>query len=192
MTMSLVMPTDQCNIITLAQAGVDAPAWARRLRWPGTGDDHITLPQDGGDSRVWASRLDAAVLRAERPVLILAEGIGCFAASWWGRLSPSHYVSKVAGALLFDPGHEEEAQGRYASPAISLPFPSVVVGDGSAVDTQRLIRDWGSRFVDGTRTRDSAPVAWGQARRLMLRLTRKVVERDIDQAYALHGRTPQE
>lgn len=186
MALGLVLPADGMSIITISGSDGD-PAWTRRLRWPGAGDDHVTLA--GADRRLWASRLDAAVLRAERPALLVAEGIGCFAASCWARLSPSHYVSRVAGAVLFDPRRAED--GRFASPASDLPFPTVVVGaDRARDDLSAALGDrWGSHYVDAARER-LAPVGWVAARRLMLRLTQRVVDHDLDQAAALRGLTP--
>ncbi len=187
MTLSLVLPASGVNVITIADQGVDLPAWTRRLHWPGAGDEHVALPADGSP-RVWASRLDAAVMRAERPALILAEGIGCLAASWWARLSPAHYVERVAGALLFDPVAGDGATQRFASPTVSLPFPTVVVDtDRAPAALGTIVEQWGGRRLDGARARTRGDVAWTRAHRLMLRLTRGVVERDVARAYALRG-----
>ena len=103
-TAVLPMPS-RFSIITIAAPGVEAPAWNARLRWPSFGDDHVALDHEGRRS-IWAAQLDAAVMRADRAVVLVAEGIGCHAASWWARLTPRSYVSRVAGALMFDPPAE--------------------------------------------------------------------------------------
>ena len=43
----------------------------------------------GGGRNLWAARLDEAVRLTERPVILVAHGIGCFAVTWWARLSPA-------------------------------------------------------------------------------------------------------
>ena len=110
-----VMP-NHWSIITIAAAGRADPAWNTRMRWPVKGDDHVVL-HDGERRSLWAAQLDAAVMRADRTVLLVAEGLGCHAASWWARLSPASYVSRIAGALLFDPpadggAEDDEIQDR--------------------------------------------------------------------------------
>jgi uncharacterized protein len=79
------------------------------------------------------ARLDSAVTHAEGAVLLVAEGAGCFATAWWARLSPASYVSRVAGALFFDPiadeaENVESLMDIFASPRTRLPFPSIVLG----------------------------------------------------------------
>ncbi|OWK27795.1 alpha/beta hydrolase [Sphingomonas mucosissima] len=180
-----IMP-DRFSIITIGAPGVDAPAWNTRLRWPSQGDEHVVL--DSGERRgIWAAQLDAAVMRADRAVVLVAEGIGCHAASWWARLSPASYVSRVAGALLFDPpavnGRDHAA---FASPAIALPFPSLVLARDVPETTGVTIESWGSRLIDGRRHRQGELRPWRSAQRLIERVTHKVVERDVARILALH------
>jgi hypothetical protein len=128
-------------------------------------------------------------------VLLVAEGVGCFAASWWARLSPSHYVSKVAGALMFDPAsppRDADARQLFASPAIQLPFPSILLTpddaelrDDAALGAQ--VDSWGSRRVAGSRQRTVDQSAWWSAQRLVNRFTRAIVEHDVQRAHALRG-----
>lgn len=183
-TAVLTMP-NRFSIITIAAPGVDAPAWNARLRWPSFGDEHVAL--DHGDRRgIWAAQLDAAVMRADRAVVLVAEGIGCHAASWWARLSPATYVARVAGALLFDPP-AEGARDReaFASPAIALPFPSLVLA-GDAATPGDAIESWGSRLIDGHRQRHGDLRPWRSAQRLVERVTAKVIERDVERVFALN------
>jgi predicted alpha/beta hydrolase family esterase len=188
------------SIVTIAEAGMRPPAWESRLRWPGMGDAHIALEMNRPRRQsVWATQLDDAVMQADRAVLFVAEGVGCFAASWWARLSPSHYVSKVAGALLLDPvqpPHEADKRQMFASPAVALPFPSLVLtgDDRDALHDPALdahIDAWGSRLLAGGRQRsiDQAgdPRAWHSAQRLVRRISRAVIANDIRRARALRG-----
>lgn len=186
-TAVLPMPS-RFSIITIAAPDVTAPAWHARLRWPSQGDEHVTL--DSGARRgIWAAQLDAAVMRADRAVVLVAEGIGCHAASWWARLSPAGYVGRVAGALLFDPpGDGGGAKDDYASPAIALPFPSLVLADSSGAPPADAIEGWGSRLIDGHRQRQGELRPWRSAQRLVERVTAKVIERDVERVFALNPR----
>lgn len=189
---------DLFSIVTIAEAGARPPAWQSRLHWPDTGESHIALEMNRPRRQsVWATQLDDAVMQADRAVLFVAEGVGCFAASWWARLSPSHYVSKVAGALLLDPvapPQDEDKRQLFASPAIKLPFPSLVLtGDGGGFASDPAlgaqVDAWGGRLLAGGRQRsgDSDPRAWASAQRLMRRISRAVIVNDIRRARALRG-----
>lgn len=182
--MSTAVPTvpNRFAIITIAAPGVMAPAWNARLRWPSFGDDHVAL--DRADRRdIWAAQLDAAVMRADRAVVLVAEGIGCHAASWWARLSPATYVSRVAGAMLFDPGARDD--DAFASPAVALPFPSLVL-TGDTATPGDAIAGWGSRLIDGRRQRHGDLRPWRSAQRLVERVTAKVIARDVERIFALN------
>ena len=180
-----VMP-NHWSIITIAAAGRADPAWNTRMRWPVKGDDHVVL-HDGERRSLWAAQLDAAVMRADRTVLLVAEGLGCHAASWWARLSPASYVSRIAGALLFDPPAEgaEESQP-FASPAIALPFPSLVLSGADAAATIPAVNGWGSRLLRGDRQRHGDLRPWRSAQRRIQRATARVVDRDVERAIAVH------
>ena len=85
-------------------AGERTLPWESLFAWPRQGD--VQLPFDGASREgrdIWATRLDHAVAHADKAVLLVAEGAACLASIWWARLSPSHYVSKVGGALFFHP-----------------------------------------------------------------------------------------
>lgn len=191
-------PPDLFSVITIAEAGARPPAWRSRLQWPDTGDAHIALEMHRPRRQsVWATQLDDAVMQADRAVLFVAEGVGCFAASWWARLSPSHYVSRVAGAVLLDPvapPQEEAKPALFASPAIALPFPSLVL-TGEGADLSRdpelgaQVNSWGARQLAGGRQRGGSgdARAWLSAQRLVRRISRAVIANDIRRARALRG-----
>lgn len=188
MSIAALTVSSDFSIITIAEPGVEAPAWNARLRWPSRGDQHVTLSRS--DRRgIWAAQLDAAVLRADRSVVLVAEGLGCHAASWWARLSPATYVARVAGALLFDPAANGDDRS-YASPAIALPFPSLVLADDAAAARYGAIESWGSRLLDGHRQRQGDLRPWRSAQRLIDRVTAKMIERDVERVFALNPMIP--
>jgi predicted alpha/beta hydrolase family esterase len=184
-TAALTVP-NRFSIITIAAPDATSPAWNARLLWPSQGDQHVTL--DGGARRsIWAAQLDAAVMRADRAVVLVTEGIGCHAASWWARLSPASYVSRVAGALLFDPPVENAPErDSFASPAIALPFPSLILSGDTSPVGDGAIESWGSRLIDGHRQREGDVRPWRSAQRLVERITAKVIERDVERVFALN------
>jgi predicted alpha/beta hydrolase family esterase len=107
----------------------------------------------------WVTRLDWAIRQAEAPVILVAHSLGCLAVAWWAALSPQPYGWPVAGALLVAPadvdrvGVQEELRGFAPSPAIPLPFPSILVASRDdpwiAFDrAHSLAAAWGSHFVD--------------------------------------------
>lgn len=190
---SLALPTgDLFSVITTGRHGRE-PAWKSLLNWPSFGDAHIDYAADTPTQRnIWAAHLDEAVLRADKPVLLVASGESCFATAWWARLSPASYVSKVAGALLFTPmpqgrvktGTLEEFAQKFASPRVTLPFPTAIV-DGAGITDQRvqsLAESWGSGFLDTAGETPALPgsaTAWQQAQNAVMRLTARVVEHDL-------------
>jgi uncharacterized protein len=127
---------------------------------------------------LWAARLDGAVLAAERPVLLVADGASCFAAAWWARLSPSSYVSRIAGALLLDPGADDAAG--FASPRVPLPFPSIVVSDRKAAERlAALAESWGSGMAQAPALIGRRGGKWHAAQEALARITARVVEREL-------------
>lgn len=188
MTTALAMP-GSFSIITLADRKGGMPAWRELFDWPDIGHGHVELASDTPGARnASAARLDDAVLQADRPVLLLAEGAACFAAVWWARLSPTDYVAKVAGALLLRPmATGGDPANSYASPHTRLPFPSLVVDETTALnDARTLAGDWGSGLADtlavGRGRGRAGP--WRHAQRMIERYTLSVVARDVREARA--------
>ncbi|MEG8039874.1 alpha/beta hydrolase [Sphingomonas sp. LR60] len=184
------------SIVAISDARQSEPTWRTMFGWPA--NDPRTIPiaaRSRAERKIWAARVDQAVCAADRPVLLVADGIGCAASAWWGRLSPSDYVSKIAGALLFAPrGADVTRDGDtdlFASPTAPLPFPSVVIspqGDAGQVDA--AVESWGSRLIAGHRDRHVTREtnAWRQAQRLFLRVTHQVAAHEVGRAEALIGR----
>lgn len=189
---ALALP-DGLSLVTIAGSG-PAP-WASLLQWPERAEAHVALrARTHAERNLLGAQLDAAVTGADRAVLLLAEGAGCFATAWWARLSPASYVSRVAGAILFQPAESAddgaELRDAFASPRIRLPFPSVVVGAGaprSAMlpELRSFAQAWGSRVVVERGAR--ADSAFERTRRVIARFTAGVIERDLDTAARLVG-----
>lgn len=182
MTTALAMP-GPFSIVTLAERGPRASAWCELFDWPDIGHAHVELSTATSQARnASAARLDDAVLQADRPVLLLAEGAACFAAAWWARLSPTPYVSRVAGALLFRPTANGGVDESFASPRIQLPFPSLLVDDRAALDhAHALAGDWGSGLTDARDVQRGRGRAspWRHAQRMIERYTLSIVARDV-------------
>lgn len=181
-------PTDLFSVVTIGEARRAAPSWERMFGWPADGATAVPLDvRSPGERTIWAARLDRAVREADARVLLIADGIGCAAGAWWARLSPADDVGRIAGAVLFAP--QSEPGDLFASPQAPLPFPSLVIQPGESAQVHDTIAHWGSRLVVGERPRDRGQrsVAWRQTQRLFLRLTRQMVDHDVDRGQAITG-----
>lgn len=167
--MDLALPSlaNRFSLVTLGERRT--PGFGRLFDLPANAATHVPVSARRLSDRTrLAAGIDSAVLNADRAVLLMAEGAGCFAAAWWARLSPADYVGRVAGALFFDPSADGE--GRFASPRVALPFPSVLVGDAEA---RALADGWGSSVVDDA----EGPLQ--RAQRAVHRFTAAIVEREV-------------
>lgn len=117
---------------------------------------------DDPHRNTWVNKINLAVERADRPVVLVAHSLGCHAVAWWAeyeRLSGGDSLRKVIGALLVAPPDVEDAPidrriTRFA-PVVQaeLPFRSVLVASrddpympfGTA---RALARVWGASFAD--------------------------------------------
>jgi predicted alpha/beta hydrolase family esterase len=181
---SLALETgDLFSIVTTGGRGIRKSL----LDWPRLGATHVDYAADTATQRnLWAVRLDEAVRRADKPVLLVADGESCFAAAWWARLSPASYVARVAGALLFAP-QERGDPARFASPRGSLPFPSTIIDGRARLDrrTLALAEGWGSDLLERGWEAPGDARGWQQAQALLTRLTAQIVERRMRVADAL-------
>ncbi len=137
---------DRATVVTIALKG-DAP-----FAPPG---ELVELDLTKFHTGRWALQLDAAMVRRPEPVVVLARGVACLAVSWWAKLSPRSYLTNIRGAIFLSPltigfGQAAIAAAARLSPAIKLPFPSIVTGAQSPTMEQMLMLadSWGSRFVD--------------------------------------------
>lgn len=107
----------------------------------------------------WVNKLNLAVRRADRPVVIVTDGIAALALAWWvefeGLGQQGQDESPVLGAVIVDPpnvdlpGADRRLARFGACPRQPLPFTSFMVSDldGSLVHQRalmRLAKDWGS------------------------------------------------
>lgn len=142
---------DRFDILQIFDRGERPPEWARELL---DNAARIEIGERGGGSRnVWATQLDEAVRHAERPVLLVAHGVGCLALAWWAKLSPAPYVERVAAALLVRPAEGPAHAREFARPKTLFPFPSVVIDRGDDRQATAQAMDFaascGSRFIHG-------------------------------------------
>lgn len=103
----------------------------------------------------WAVQLDTALAARTEPVIIAVRGVACLAVAWWAKLSPKIYTRAIEGAIFEAPlqvgfGQAHIAAAASVSPAIKLPFPSIVANAASPIIEQvlALADGWGSHFID--------------------------------------------
>lgn len=151
--------------------------------------DHCEVAELGGWSvphrNTWINRLNLAIHRANRPVIIVAHSLGCILTAWWSKFEQSSWANPVVGALLVAPPEvdffprDERLTGFAPTPVDSLPFPSILVGSQNdpwiGFDTAKhLARQWGSEFVDAGRAghinADSGLGSWSEGKALLDRL----------------------
>lgn len=130
----------------------------------------------------WVTKLDQAIRRAGRPVVLCAHSLGCLAVAWWGALEGQPWGWPVAGALLVAPPDCERSDacatigGFGPAPHQLLLFPSIVVAsrDDPWCEIERargMAGFWGSEFVDAGElshiNADSGLGAWGLGQALL-------------------------
>jgi predicted alpha/beta hydrolase family esterase len=102
----------------------------------------------------WVAALDAAIVAATQPVLLVAHSLGCVTVAHWAQAQPGH-TGKVAAAWLVAPADTERADAPAAVasfaplPRQPLPFASQIIASDndpycSAARAQQLAADWGS------------------------------------------------
>src|SRR5690606_21152308 len=107
----------------------------------------------------WVNRLNLAIYRAGRPVILVAHSLGCHAVAWWNDYERPTADGPVQGALLVAPPEVEgkTVDGRLArfAPVMrtTFPFPSIVAASRDDPHirferARRLARIWKSRFID--------------------------------------------
>jgi len=114
---------------------------------------------DNPHRNTWVNKLNLALYRAERPVLLVAHGIGCLTVAWWAEYERPSIRGPVIGALLVAPPDVERPGGDprlakfAATPREPLPFNAFLVASrndpGCAIRSAvSLARDWDCRFAD--------------------------------------------
>ncbi|MDZ4308125.1 alpha/beta hydrolase [Allopontixanthobacter sp.] len=106
----------------------------------------------------WVTKLNAAIVAARRPVVLIAHSLGCHAVAWWNTLEKKP-TGRVIGALLVAPPNLEgtpfDSRLCAFAPLVRdrLRFPSVLVASeddpyASFGHSRKMARLWGSRFVN--------------------------------------------
>ncbi len=135
---------------------------------------------DAPHRNTWVNKLNLAIRRADRPVVLVAEGIACLAAAWWAEYEQSENEGAVMGALLVlppdvdRPGADPRLARFGACPRSPLPFPSyLVAGPAEKPELRRslsgLARDWNAHFVSD----EIGTEGWPQGQWLLDRLIRR-------------------
>lgn len=107
----------------------------------------------------WVNKLNLAIIRADRPVVLVAHSLGCLTVAWWARYEQPGPAGPVIGALLVAPPEVDffpidERLAKFApTPEEPLPFPSILVASRNdpymgGRSARRLARAWGSWFAD--------------------------------------------
>ena len=113
---------------------------------------------DDPHRNTWVNKLNLAIARAQRPVVLVAHSLGCLAVAWWAEYEQPSRGNPVVSALLVAPpdvdrpGTDPRLARFGACPRKALPFPSFLVAsdndDYCQLRTSRMLaQDWGSRFV---------------------------------------------
>jgi predicted alpha/beta hydrolase family esterase len=109
--------------------------------------------------RHWANKLNLAIRKAGRPIILVAHSLGCHAVATWAAMERPDYGYPVIGALLVAPPELDIAPADVRLEAFApasrapLPFPSILVASHNDQYIQmhrarRLAQFWGSRFAD--------------------------------------------
>lgn len=161
-----------------------------QTRWERSRDDcrRVDLGTwDRPHRNTWVNKLNLAIYRAERPVLLVGHGLGCLTIAWWAEYERPA-VGAVIGALLIAPPDPELSNANRrlakfgAAPRQPLPFPAVVVAsaDDPGCSLSRVIelaRDWDCRFTEagavGHLDAASRVGDWALGQRLLDRMLRE-------------------
>lgn len=129
----------------------------------------------------WSAQLNAAVLDAGGPVVLVAHSLGCLLVAWWAAHAPAA-AARVRGALLVAPPDLDRPDAPLAlrpwAPPMrqALPFPATVLASrndpyATLAATQALALDWGAPCIDlgahGHLNADSALGDWPEGHALL-------------------------
>jgi predicted alpha/beta hydrolase family esterase len=143
---------------------------------------------DDPHRNTWVNKINLAVHRAGRPVILVAHSLGCHAVAWWAEYEQPINGNPVVGALLVAPPDVERAGvderlARFApTPRHALPFPAFLAASENdhycSLRTARgLANDWGATFAYagsiGHINADSGIEDWGFGQLLLAQLLRE-------------------
>ncbi|QZP06699.1 alpha/beta hydrolase [Caenibius sp. WL] len=114
---------------------------------------------DNPHRNTWVNKLNLAINRQDRPVVLVAYGLGCLTVAWWAEYERPAINDPVVGALFVAPpdidrpGIDPRVAKFGAVPRRELPFPAFLV---PCVEDRlcnyrtaySLAQDWGANFID--------------------------------------------
>ncbi len=137
----------------------------------------------------WVNKLNLAIHRAGRPVILVAHSLGCLAVAWWAHFERPGADGPVIGALLVAPPEadffpRDERLSPFAPvPVDPLPFDSILVASRNDPwmnlhTAAWLARHWKAEFVDagevGHINADSGIGHWPEGLVLLARLQHRI------------------
>jgi predicted alpha/beta hydrolase family esterase len=129
---------------------------------------------------LWVNRLNLAIHRAGRPVVLVAHGVGCLTVAWWAHYEMPKWAYPVLGALLVSPPDVDGAASDprqlvfSPTPLGPLPFPSTVIAASGIARAARLASFWGSELVDASNHGDDDAIGgWMRERQLVAGIARR-------------------
>lgn len=167
----------------------DDLSWSWRRQWESIHGGCLSVDVTASNAPhrdFLVERLNSEFHRIDRPVVLIAHGIGCVPLAWWAEYGDPAPAQRVIGALLVEPP-DVDRPGRHpwlsrfgACSRAPLPFPSFVVASENdprcPIRTAMLLaRDWDSGFayagdkgrLTPQRDGDRKLLAWLLARLLM-------------------------
>lgn len=147
---------------------------------------------DAPHRNTWVNKLNLAIHRADRPIILVAHSLGCYAVAWWAHYEQPARGGPVVGALLVAPPDVDAAPvaspiANFApTPEIELPFETIVVASHNdrycAYERARaLARVWGAQFADagaaGHINAESALGSWAFGQFLLDQLIKRTAPR---------------
>jgi predicted alpha/beta hydrolase family esterase len=161
-----------------------------QTRWGRNRDNCQRLDLGMWDSphrNTWVNKLNLAIYRADRPVLLVGHGVGCLTIAWWAEYERPAVDGSIIGALMIAPPDPDmtDADPRVAkfgaAPRQPLPFPAIVVAGAddpgcSLPSAIQIARDWDCRFTEagavGHLDAASGVGDWALGQRLLDRMLR--------------------
>ncbi len=162
MTLSTPPLGEQTPLVLIVPGAADGGGDHWQAHWQRQLPDCVRVELGAGDEphrNTWVNKLNLAIHRAGRPVILVAHSLGCHAVAWWNEYERPSADGPVQGALLVAPPEVEDdgVDARLArfAPVMRtpMPFPTIVAASRddpriSFLRARRLARIWKSRFVD--------------------------------------------
>ena len=119
------------------------------------------------ERNIWVNRLNRALCRPERPVILIAYGVSCLTLAWWAEFERPAVDSPVQQAFLVDPpdrvGGIDARVAQFGHwPERPFAFSASLVTSGESLGhrkaAHRALADmWGCAYVDAALCRSAMP-----------------------------------